>query len=107
MQLSLTESMGCPGNDCHTLDTYQGKEVRWCVGCGDRMILETIQKYCHDEQLIPEKTVFVAGIGCAARFPHYMGYLRFPWPPWPCLAGRLGYQDAPPRPPCVRQYRRW
>ncbi len=77
MQLSLTESMGCPGNDCHTLDTYQGKEVRWCVGCGDRMILETIQKYCHDEQLIPEKTVFVAGIGCAARFPHYMGTYGF------------------------------
>jgi 2-oxoglutarate ferredoxin oxidoreductase subunit beta len=31
-----------------------------------------VQKLCRDEQLPPEKTVFVSGIGCAARFPHYM-----------------------------------
>jgi len=27
---------------------------------------------CRDEKLRPEKTVFVSGIGCSSRFPHYM-----------------------------------
>jgi 2-oxoglutarate ferredoxin oxidoreductase subunit beta len=27
---------------------------------------------CRDEGLRPEKTVFVSGIGCSSRFPHYM-----------------------------------
>ncbi|RMG29475.1 MAG: 2-oxoglutarate oxidoreductase [Methanobacteriota archaeon] len=31
-----------------------------------------MQKLCRDEQLPPEKTVFVSGIGCSSRFPHYM-----------------------------------
>jgi 2-oxoglutarate ferredoxin oxidoreductase subunit beta len=32
---------------------------------------------CRDEQLPPEKTVFASGIGCAARFPHYMSTYGF------------------------------
>ncbi len=31
-----------------------------------------MQRLCRDEQLRPEKTVFVSGIGCSSRFPHYM-----------------------------------
>ena len=27
---------------------------------------------CRDEGLRPEKTVFISGIGCSSRFPHYM-----------------------------------
>jgi 2-oxoglutarate ferredoxin oxidoreductase subunit beta len=56
----------------HALDDYQGKESRWCPGCGDNGILAATQRLCRDQQLPPEKTVFVSGIGCAARFPHYM-----------------------------------
>jgi 2-oxoglutarate ferredoxin oxidoreductase subunit beta len=55
-----------------TLEDYQGRPVRWCPGCGDNGILTAVQRLCRDEQLPPEKTVFVSGIGCAARFPHYM-----------------------------------
>ena len=55
-----------------TLDDYQGSAVRWCKGCGDNGILTAMQRLCRDEQLPPEKTVFVSGIGCASRFPHYM-----------------------------------
>jgi len=55
-----------------TLEDYQGKTSRWCSGCGDNGILTAMQRLCRDEQLPPEKTVFVSGIGCAARFPHYM-----------------------------------
>jgi 2-oxoglutarate ferredoxin oxidoreductase subunit beta len=54
------------------LEAYQGAEARWCPGCGDNAILTAVQRLCRDEQLPPEKTVFVSGIGCAARFPHYM-----------------------------------
>ena len=31
-----------------------------------------MQRLCRDEDLRPEKTVFVSGIGCSSRFPHYM-----------------------------------
>ena len=55
-----------------TLEDYEGKVVRWCSGCGDNGILTAMQRLCRDEQLPPEKTVFVSGIGCASRFPHYM-----------------------------------
>ena len=56
----------------HGLDDYEGRVARWCSGCGDNGILVATQRLCRDEQLPPEKTVFVSGIGCAARFPHYM-----------------------------------
>ena len=45
---------------------------RWCTGCGDNAILAAVQRLCRDEDLRPEKTVFVSGIGCSSRFPHYM-----------------------------------
>lgn len=54
------------------LDDYVGNMPRWCPGCGDNAILTAVQKLCRDEQLPPEKTVFVSGIGCSSRFPHYM-----------------------------------
>jgi 2-oxoglutarate ferredoxin oxidoreductase subunit beta len=55
-----------------TLEDYEGHEVRWCPGCGDHAVLTAVQRLCRDMQLIPEKTVFVSGIGCSSRFPHYM-----------------------------------
>jgi 2-oxoglutarate ferredoxin oxidoreductase subunit beta len=59
-------------DEYHSLEDYQGSMSRWCPGCGDNGILAAVQRLCRDEQLPPEKTVFVSGIGCAARFPHYM-----------------------------------
>lgn len=56
----------------YDLENYQSSISRWCPGCGDNAILSAVQRLCRDEQLAPEKTVFVSGIGCAARFPHYM-----------------------------------
>ena len=55
-----------------TLEDYVGQAPRWCPGCGDLAVLTAVQRLCRDEQLEPEKTVFVSGIGCASRFPHYM-----------------------------------
>jgi 2-oxoglutarate ferredoxin oxidoreductase subunit beta len=56
----------------HNLEEYQGSIPRWCSGCGDNAILAAVQKLCRNEKLRPEKTVFVSGIGCSSRFPHYM-----------------------------------
>jgi 2-oxoglutarate/2-oxoacid ferredoxin oxidoreductase subunit beta len=56
----------------HLLEDYQGRTPRWCVGCGDHTILNAMLRLCRDEQLPPEKTVFVSGIGCSSRFPHYL-----------------------------------
>jgi 2-oxoglutarate ferredoxin oxidoreductase subunit beta len=54
------------------LDAYEGPRARWCPGCGDHGILSASQRLLQTEQLPPERTVFVSGIGCSSRFPHYM-----------------------------------
>lgn len=54
------------------LEDYQSGVPRWCTGCGDNAILAAVQRLCRDEGLRPEKTVFVSGIGCSSRFPHYL-----------------------------------
>lgn len=56
---------------------YGKGQARWCPGCGDHAVLNAVQKLCADEQLPPEKTVFVSGIGCSSRFPHYMNTYGF------------------------------
>jgi 2-oxoglutarate/2-oxoacid ferredoxin oxidoreductase subunit beta len=54
------------------LEDYEGAIARWCSGCGDHSVLAAAQRLLRDEQLPPERTVFVSGIGCSSRFPHYM-----------------------------------
>ena len=51
---------------------YESQLPRWCPGCGDLSVLTAAQKLLAEEQLKPETTVFVSGIGCSSRFPHYM-----------------------------------
>ena len=50
----------------HALEDYQGGVPRWCNGCGDNAILAAMQRLCSEEDLAPENTVFVSGIGCAS-----------------------------------------
>lgn len=54
------------------LSDYEGAQARWCPGCGDHSILTAVEKLLVAEQLRPEQTVFVSGIGCSSRFPHYL-----------------------------------
>jgi len=54
------------------LGDYEGARARWCPGCGDHSVLTAAQRLLVDEQLKPEETVFVSGIGCSSRLPHYM-----------------------------------
>jgi 2-oxoglutarate ferredoxin oxidoreductase subunit beta len=51
---------------------YAGGVARWCPGCGDHSVLTAVQRLLADERLAPERTVFVSGIGCSSRFPHYL-----------------------------------
>ena len=48
---------------------YEGPRARWCPGCGDHSALSATQRLLADEQLKPEETVFVSGIGCSSDFP--------------------------------------
>ncbi|MDP3773379.1 MAG: thiamine pyrophosphate-dependent enzyme [Gemmatimonadales bacterium] len=61
----------------YELEDYQKGVPRWCTGCGDNAILAAVQRLCRDEGLRPDKTVFVSGIGCSSRLPHYMSTYGF------------------------------
>ncbi len=62
----------------YQMSDYQSEIApRWCAGCGDNAILTAMQRLCRDEQLPPEKTVCVSGIGCSSRLPHYMNAYGF------------------------------
>jgi 2-oxoglutarate ferredoxin oxidoreductase subunit beta len=53
-------------------DWATDQEVRWCPGCGDYSILTALQLLMPELGVRREDTVFISGIGCAARFPYYM-----------------------------------
>jgi len=72
MTTSVTECVLRMYEEHPDLDGYQAGVPRWCNGCGDNAILTAMQKLCRDQDLRPEKTVFVSGIGCSSRLPHYM-----------------------------------
>jgi 2-oxoglutarate ferredoxin oxidoreductase subunit beta len=72
MNLAVTQCVIKLHEEHHALEDYQGGVPRWCNGCGDNAILAAVQRLCRDENLAPERTVFVSGIGCSSRFPHYM-----------------------------------
>jgi 2-oxoglutarate ferredoxin oxidoreductase subunit beta len=53
-------------------DWTSDQEVRWCPGCGDYSILTAMRMLLPELGSRLESTVFVSGIGCAARFPYYI-----------------------------------
>ena len=61
-----------PHKELKPNDFASDQEVRWCPGCGDYAILKGVQRALSDSGADPAKTVFISGIGCAARFPYYM-----------------------------------
>jgi 2-oxoglutarate ferredoxin oxidoreductase subunit beta len=68
--------IGCGPRDAdereYELGDYEGPVARWCPGCGDHSVLTAVERLLVAEQLKPEQTVFVSGIGCSSRFPHYL-----------------------------------
>ncbi|MEX2449976.1 MAG: 2-oxoacid:ferredoxin oxidoreductase subunit beta [Rhodospirillales bacterium] len=61
-----------PAEPLKPKDFATDQEVRWCPGCGDYAILKAVQRTLADIGARKENTVFVSGIGCAARFPYYV-----------------------------------
>ncbi|MDE5844087.1 MAG: 2-oxoacid:ferredoxin oxidoreductase subunit beta [Muribaculaceae bacterium] len=46
--------------------------VRWCPGCGDHAILNTLHKAMASVGVPPHKMAVISGIGCSSRLPYYM-----------------------------------
>lgn len=53
-------------------DYKNGQSVRWCPGCGDHAILNTLHKAMAELGVAPKDIVVVSGIGCSSRLPYYM-----------------------------------
>ncbi len=77
MPTPVTERLLRSNDENFTIEDFQSNQPRWCIGCGNNAILTALQRLCRDEELLPEKTVFVSGIGCSSRFPHYMNTYGF------------------------------
>ena len=74
MSLPICQLLGTSDEDERslTMSDYEGATARWCPGCGDHSVLTAVERLLVAEQLRPEQTVFVSGIGCSSRFPHYL-----------------------------------
>ena len=73
--------MNCEKYKYTPADFKSDQEVKWCPGCGNHAILNSVVKalpqvaealkYKH------ERFTFVSGIGCSSRFPYYMNTFGF------------------------------
>src|SRR5438105_12517254 len=79
-------------------DWSSDQEVRWCPGCGDYSVLTAMQMLMPELGVRRENTVFVSGIGCAARFPYYMNTYGMHRHPRPGARHRLGPGGEQARP---------
>jgi len=62
----------------YTLKDFKSEsEVRWCPGCGDHAVLNSIQKAMATLGIKQEDFVVVSGIGCSSRLPYYMSTYGF------------------------------
>ena len=70
----LSKTSGVPTTDepQKAKDFTSDQEVRWCPGCGDYVILNTIRNFLPELGLRRENIAFVSGIGCSSRFPYYL-----------------------------------
>ncbi len=70
----LSKTSGVPTTDQPQKgkDFTSDQEVRWCPGCGDYVILNTIRNFLPELGLRRENIAFVSGIGCSSRFPYYL-----------------------------------
>jgi len=65
------------------LKKYEAKDfksdqyVRWCPGCGDHAVLNSLQKAMADLGVAPENVAVISGIGCSSRLPYYMNSYGF------------------------------
>lgn len=58
-------------------DFKSDQPVRWCAGCGDHAVLNSLQKAMATLGVAPENTAVISGIGCSSRLPYYMNTYGF------------------------------
>lgn len=58
-------------------DYKSDQYVRWCPGCGDHAVLNSLQKAMAEIGIPPHKIAVISGIGCSSRLPHYMSTYGF------------------------------
>jgi len=58
-------------------DFVSDQDIKWCPGCGDYSILNSVQKTFPDLGVAKEDFLVVSGIGCSSRFPYYMSTYGF------------------------------
>ncbi len=65
-------------NDKYTAASYKSDQaVRWCPGCGDHAILNSLHKAMAALGVPPHMTAVISGIGCSSRLPYYMNTYGF------------------------------
>lgn len=58
-------------------DFKSDQSVRWCAGCGDHAVLNSLHKAMAALGVAPEMTAVISGIGCSSRMPYYMNTYGF------------------------------
>lgn len=58
-------------------DFKSDQYVRWCPGCGDHALLNSLQKAMSNLGIKPHETAVISGIGCSSRLPYYMATYGF------------------------------
>ena len=58
-------------------DFGSDQEVKWCPGCGDYAVLNSVKKALSELNIKKEDAAFISGIGCSSRFPYYMDTYGF------------------------------
>ena len=58
-------------------DYKSDQPVRWCAGCGDHAVLNSLHKAMATVGVPPEMTAVISGIGCSSRLPYYMNTFGF------------------------------
>jgi len=58
-------------------DYKSDQPVRWCPGCGDHAILNSLHKAMATLGVPAHMTAVISGIGCSSRLPYYMNTYGF------------------------------
>lgn len=67
----------CENHQYTAKDFKSDQYVRWCPGCGDHAVVNTLQKAMAELGIAPKDTAVISGIGCSSRLPYYMGTYGF------------------------------
>ena len=58
-------------------DFKSDQQVRWCPGCGDYAIINSLQKVMAEMAIPPHEIAVISGIGCSSRLPYYISSYGF------------------------------